>query len=193
MSLAGVLNGKILLLVLIFGIISCTTKAEEQVDIKNVYEFTVKDIDGNDVTLSKYDGKVLLIVNVASQCGYTKQYAGLQKLYEQYKDKGFVVLGFPCNQFGSQEPGTEEEIKTFCETSFGVTFPMFSKIDVNGDNAHPLYVYLKSQAKGTLGTQPIKWNFAKFLVDKEGNVVDRIGTQTSPESLTTQIEELLKN
>jgi len=165
--------------------------SKEATNASSVFDFTVKDISGKDVSLSQYKGKVILIVNVASQCGYTKQYTGLEKIYKQYKDKGFVILGFPCNQFGGQEPGTEEDIKTFCSTNYGVTFPMFSKIDVNGENANPLYVYLKSQAKGILGTQPIKWNFAKFLVDKNGKVVDRIGTQTEPESLTKQIEELL--
>lgn len=166
--------------------------AEDNMSNKSVHDFTVKDIDGNEVSLSKFKGKVLLIVNVASECGYTKQYSGLQSLYKTYKDKGLVVLGFPCNQFGGQEPGTEEQIKSFCESNFGVEFPMFAKIDVNGDNAHPLYVYMKSEAKGTLGTQAIKWNFAKFLVDKNGKVVDRIGTQTTPESMTSQIEKLLK-
>ena len=187
----NILVGKMALVALILGFLSCSSKAEEAISDKTVYDFTVKDINGNEVSLSDYKGKVLLIVNVASECGYTKQYTGLQKIYDTYKDKGFVVLGFPCNQFGGQEPGTEEDIKSFCITNFGVTFPMFSKIDVNGDNAHPLYTYMKAQEKGVLGTQAIKWNFAKFLVDKNGNVVDRIGTQTTPESLTAQIEELL--
>lgn len=177
----------------IFGILACSTNAEENMATGSVYDFTVKDIEGKDVSLSEYKGKVMLIVNVASKCGYTKQYSGLQKIYEKYKDRGFVVLGFPCNQFGGQEPGTEEDIKSFCETSFGVTFPMFSKIDVNGDNAHPLYTYMKAQAKGILGSQAIKWNFAKFLIDKDGKVVDRIGTQTDPEAITPKIEELLNN
>jgi glutathione peroxidase len=183
--------GKMALIAFIFGIFSCSTKAEEAMSDKTVYDYNVIDINGNEVSLSEYKGKVMLIVHVASECGYTKQYTGLQQIYDTYKDKGFVVLGFPCNQFGGQEPGSEEDIKSFCTTNFGVTFPMFSKIDVNGDNAHPLYIYLKSQEKGVLGTQAIKWNFAKFLVDKNGNVVDRIGTQTTPESLTAQIEELL--
>lgn len=190
-SFMGYLFGKLVVLMVFIGILSCSTKAQESEDMQTVYDFTVKDINGNDVSLSEYKGKVLLIVNVASQCGYTKQYTGLQKLYETYKDKGFAVLGFPCNQFGGQEPGTEEEIMTFCQTNYNVTFPMFSKIDVNGDNAHPLYTYMKAQAKGVLGTQAIKWNFAKFLVDKNGKVSDRIGTQTAPEALTEQIEKLL--
>jgi len=183
--------GKVLVTMVVFVFFSCSTKAEDELMAKSVYDFTAKDIDGNDVSLSKYEGKVILIVNVASECGFTKQYSGLQNLYDTYKDKGFVVLGFPCNQFGGQEPGSEEDIKSFCSSNFGVDFPMFSKIDVNGDNAHPLYVYLKAQAKGTLGTTPIKWNFAKFLIDKNGKVVDRISTQTTPESLSEQIEKLL--
>lgn len=180
-----------LLLVVIYGIFPNYSKAEDNVSASSVYDFKVKDINGKEISLSDYKGKVLLIVNVASNCGYTKQYSGLQKLYNTYKDKGLVVLGFPCNQFGAQEPGTEKEIKTFCESNYNVSFPMFSKIDVNGDDAAPLYKYLKSNAKGTLGTQPIKWNFAKFLVNKKGKVVDRIGTQTAPESMVEQIEKLL--
>lgn len=174
---------------------SCTgnTNEGEKVIEETVYNFNVVDIDGNEVSLSDYEGKVLLIVNVASKCGFTKQYTGLQAIYEKYKDKGFVVLGFPCNQFGGQEPGTEEEIKEFCEANFNVTFPMFSKLDVNGDNTHPLYQYLKANAKGTLGTQDIKWNFAKFLVDKNGVVRERYATQTTPESLSEEIEKLLAN
>lgn len=175
----------------VFAFFSFSCNAEDNMSDKTVYDFTVKDIKGNDVSLSDYKGKVLLIVNVASECGYTKQYIGLQKLYETYKDKGLVVLGFPCNQFGGQEPGDEKQIQSFCETNFGVTFPMFSKIDVNGDKAHPLYEFMKSRAKGTLGTQAIKWNFAKFLIDKNGNVADRIGTQSTPESMAGQIEKLL--
>jgi len=183
--------GRIGMVVLFIGIMACSTKAEDKMSEKTVYDFTVKNIDGKDVNLSEYRGKVLLIVNVASECGYTKQYKGLQFLYDNYKDMGLEVLGFPCNQFGSQEPGTEKEIKSFCEANFGVNFPMFSKIDVNGDKADPLYVYLKSEGKGILGTEAIKWNFAKFLVDKNGKVVERFGSQTTPESLANQIEILL--
>ena len=157
----------------------------------SIYDFTVKDINGNDVNLSDYKGKVILAVNVASKCGFTPQYEGLEKIYKKYSDKGFVVLAFPCNQFGSQEPGTNEEIKEFCSTNFGVTFPLFDKIDVNGDNTHPLYVYLKNEAPGSLNTKIIKWNFTKFLIDKNGKVVNRYGSATTPEQLESQIEELL--
>jgi glutathione peroxidase len=131
----------------------------------SVYPFKAKTIDGKEVSLSEYQGKALLIVNVASQCGFTPQYAGLESLYQKYKDKGFAVLGFPCNQFGAQEPGNEAEIKSFCDLNFGVTFPLFGKIDVNGANAHPLYKYLTSDKPGVLGTEAIKWNFTKFLID----------------------------
>ncbi len=159
----------------------------------SVYEFKAKGIDGKEVSLSDYAGKTLLIVNVASQCGFTPQYEGLEKLYEKYKDKGFFVLGFPCNQFGSQEPGTESEIKTFCELNFGVKFPLFAKIDVNGDKTHPLYEYLKKALPGVLGSEAIKWNFTKFLVDKKGNPVKRYGSADKPESLGKDIEEAINN
>lgn len=159
----------------------------------NVHEFSAKGIDGKEISLSRYDGKVLLIVNVASQCGYTPQYPGLEKLYEKYKDKGFEVLGFPCNQFGGQEPGTESEIKAFCETSFGVKFPLFGKIDVNGEQAHPLYVYLKKTLPGLLGTEGIKWNFTKFLVDRKGNPVKRYASKDTPEEIDPEVEKLLRS
>lgn len=157
----------------------------------SIYDFTVKSITGEDVPLSIYKGKVLLIVNTASKCGFTPQYKGLQELYDKYKDQGLVVLGFPCNQFGGQEPGSEQEIASFCERNYGVTFPMFAKIDVNGDNAHPLYQYLKSAAPGILGSKAIKWNFTKFLVDKNGNVVERHDSMTTPEKLEDEIKPLL--
>lgn len=157
----------------------------------SIYDFKVKTAEGQEVSLEKYKGKVLLIVNVASQCGFTPQYTGLEALYKKFKGRGFEVLGFPCNQFGAQEPGTESEIKSFCETSFGVTFPLFSKIDVNGKNAHPLYEYLKKEEKGILGTEMIKWNFTKFLVDPSGNVVKRFASNTKPEDLTDKVEKLL--
>ena len=157
----------------------------------SIYDFEVKTIDGAKTTLQPYKGKVLLIVNVASKCGFTYQYEGLEKLYKTYKDKGLVVLGFPCNQFSNQEPGNEEEIKNFCSLTYDVTFPMFSKIDVNGENAHPLYVYLKKEQSGLLGSEGIKWNFTKFLVDKNGKVVDRFAPATTPESLEETIKELL--
>ena len=155
-----------------------------------IYDFTVKNNKGEDVSLSEYKGKVLLIVNVASKCGYTKQYSGLQVLYEKYKDQGLVVLGFPCNQFANQEPGTDAEILSFCQVNFGVTFPLFKKIKVNGKDADPLYVYLKEQAKGVLGNA-IKWNFTKFLIDRDGNVLDRYESKTTPEELDSIIAELL--
>ena len=155
-----------------------------------IYDFTVKDIQGNDLSLEKFKGKVMLIVNTASNCGFTKQYDGLQKLYEKYKDQGFVVLGFPCNQFGKQEPGDEKEIANFCTDIFNVTFPMMSKIEVNGENAHPLYKFLKKEKGGILGDE-IKWNFTKFLVDKEGNLVARFAPQKTPEDIESDIKELL--
>ena len=157
----------------------------------SVYDFKAKAIDGKEVPLSDYKGKTLLIVNVASQCGFTPQYEGLEKLYEKYRDKGFFVLGFPCNQFGSQEPGTESEIKSFCELNFGVKFPLFAKIDVNGDGTHPLYEYLKKTQPGVLGSEAIKWNFTKFLVDKSGNPVKRYGSADKPENIAADVEAIL--
>jgi glutathione peroxidase len=156
-----------------------------------IYDFQATSLDGKPVDLSAYRGKVLLIVNTASECGFTPQYKGLEQVYEQLRDRGLVVLGFPCNQFGKQEPGTEADIGAFCEKNFGVTFPMFAKIDVNGDDAHPLYKYLKEQAPGLLGTQAIKWNFTKFLVNKDGKVVERYAPQTKPEEIAGDIEKLL--
>lgn len=160
--------------------------------MKTIYDFKVNTINGEETTLEQYKGKVMLIVNVASKCGYTSQYDGLETLYRKYKDKGLVVLGFPCNQFGSQEPGSEAEIQNFCRVNFGVTFPMFSKINVNGDDTHPLYRYLKSEQPGILGTEIIKWNFTKFLVSKEGKVIERFGSSIKPISLEKEIEVLLK-
>ncbi|KYD26169.1 MULTISPECIES: glutathione peroxidase [Bacillaceae] len=157
----------------------------------SIYDFRVKTIRGEEQSLADYKGKVLLIVNTASKCGFTPQYKELQELYEQYRDRGFVVLGFPCNQFGNQEPGTEEEIEQFCQVNYGVTFPMFAKVNVNGENAHPLFQYLKEKAPGVLGTKAIKWNFTKFLVDRNGNVVARFASQTKPSELKNEIEELL--
>ncbi|HZG57843.1 glutathione peroxidase [Paenibacillus sp.] len=156
-----------------------------------VYDFRATSIRGDDVSLSAYRGKVLLIVNVASECGFTPQYKGLQELYEKYKDQGLEILGFPCNQFGSQEPGTEEQIASFCERNYGVSFPLFAKVDVNGADAHPLFDYLTDQAKGILGTKSIKWNFTKFLVDREGNVVDRYASTDTPEDLEKEIKKYL--
>jgi glutathione peroxidase len=156
----------------------------------NVYDFTVKNIKGQPVKLEDYRGKVLLIVNTASQCGFTPQYDGLEAIFEKHKDKGFLVLGFPCNQFGQQEPGTNEDISSFCEMR-KVSFPMFGKIDVNGSSADPLYVHLKSQAKGLLGTEAIKWNFTKFLVGRDGQVVQRYAPQTTPEAIEKDLLKLL--
>ncbi|MBQ7255297.1 MAG: glutathione peroxidase [Oscillospiraceae bacterium] len=156
----------------------------------SIYDYTVKDISGNDVSMKQYEGKVLLIVNTATGCGFTPQYDGLQKLYEAYKEQGFEILDFPCNQFGNQAPGTEEEIVTFCKGRFGVTFPQFAKVCVNGADELPLYTYLKSQ-KGGIGGKNIKWNFTKFLVDRAGNVVDRFAPTTTPEKLEEKIKELL--
>ena len=160
--------------------------------MKDIYNFNVVTVTGEEQSMAIYKGKVLLIVNVASECGFTPQYEGLQNLYESYRDKGFEVLAFPCNQFGSQEPGTSKQIQNFCKVNFGVTFPLFAKIDVNGENAHPLYVYLKDKAPGILGTKNIKWNFTKFLIDKEGNVIKRYGSSTKPEKISKDIEALLQ-
>ena len=157
----------------------------------SAFDFEAQDIAGKPVDLSQYKGKVLLIVNTASQCGFTPQYKGLEKVYEQFKDKGAVVLGFPCNQFGGQEPEPEAEIGAFCEKNFGVTFPLFSKVDVNGGDAHPLFQHLKKKAPGLLGTEAIKWNFTKFLVKKDGTVYKRYAPSTSPEDLVEDIEKLL--
>jgi glutathione peroxidase len=151
-------------------------------------EFQATSIDGAHVDLSAYVGQVVLVVNVASQCGHTPQYAGLQELYAAHADQGFSVLGFPCDQFGHQEPGDEREIATFCETSYGVTFPMFAKIEVNGAGAHPLYRWLCSQAEGPKGAD-IEWNFAKFLLDRDGRVIARYGYRTLPEEITADVEK----
>lgn len=157
----------------------------------SVYDFKAKSLDGKPVDLKRYRGKVLLIVNTASNCGFTPQYKGLEEVYQQFKDKGVEVLGFPCNQFGAQEPGTADEIGAFCEKNYGVTFPLFEKIDVNGDDAHPLYKYLKSAAPGLLGSEMIKWNFTKFLLKKDGTVYKRYAPQTAPKELMKDIEKLL--
>lgn len=158
---------------------------------KNIYQFSVRDINHKEVSLAEFKGKVLLIVNTASQCGFTPQYKGLESLYKEFSGK-LVVLGFPCNQFGKQEPGDENEIKNFCSLNYNVTFPLFEKIDVNGDDAHPLYQFLKEEKKGLLGTEAIKWNFTKFLVDQNGNVLKRFAPTDTPESLKKEIEKLIK-
>ncbi|MCS6944376.1 MAG: glutathione peroxidase [Sutterellaceae bacterium] len=159
--------------------------------MSTVYDFSATTIDGRQQTLSVYQGKVLLIVNTASQCGFTPQHAGLQMLHERYADRGFAVLGFPCNQFGGQEPGDEAQIAQFCQTRYRVSFPLFAKVDVNGETAHPLFVYLKAAAPGLLGSEAIKWNFTKFLVDRSGRVVKRYAPQTDPLSIAPDIEALL--
>ena len=156
-----------------------------------ITDFHVKAADGSDADLSAYAGKVLLVVNVASKCGFTPQYEGLEALHRKYADRGFEVLGFPCNQFGAQEPGNAEEIATFCSLTYDVTFPVFAKIDVNGSGADPLYGELKKQAPGFLGTEGIKWNFTKFLVGRDGNVVERYAPTTKPEEISADIEKLL--
>lgn len=159
--------------------------------MSELYDIEVTTLDGQTKDLHDLEGKVALFVNVASQCGFTPQYAGLEKLYEKYKDQGLVVLGFPCNQFGAQEPGSEEEIAGFCQKNYGVSFPMHSKIEVNGPNTHPVYEYLKGEKKGLLGTEKIKWNFTKFLVDKQGKVVKRYAPTTKPESIAGDVAKLL--
>ena len=156
-----------------------------------LYDIETKTIDGTPQTLAPYKGKALLIVNVASKCGFTPQYKGLEALWREYKDRGLVVLGFPCNQFGHQEPGNEEEINTFCSSRYDVTFPMFAKIEVNGDGAHPLYQHLKREAPGIFGTRGIKWNFTKFLVDRSGKVVKRFAPTDSPDSIGKELSAVL--
>ena len=157
----------------------------------SLYDIDVKTIGGHTQPLAAYRGKTLLIVNVASRCGYTPQYAGLEQLYRKYKDRGLVVLGFPCNQFGHQEPGTEPEIQQFCTTTYEVTFPMFAKVDVNGPATHPLYELLKSRRPGILGTEGIKWNFTKFLVNSQGEVVSRYAPADTPERIEEAVAALL--
>ncbi len=158
---------------------------------QNLFSFKVKSANGEATSLDAYKDKVVLIVNVASKCGFTPQYKGLEELYQKYKDKGLVILGFPCNQFGGQEPGSDSEIQSFCQLNYGVSFPVMGKIEVNGASADPLFVWLKKSAPGLLGTELIKWNFTKFLIDKGGNVVKRFGPQDEPHKLAEDIEKLL--
>ena len=157
----------------------------------SVYDYTATRLDGHEESLSAYRGQVLLIVNTASQCGFTPQYTGLEALYQDLHDRGLTVLGFPCNQFGAQEPGSEAQIGAFCEKNYGVSFPMFAKVDVNGAGAHPLFKYLKDAKPGLLGTENIKWNFTKFLIDRNGEPVARYAPQTKPEELAAPIRKLL--
>ena len=156
-----------------------------------IYDFTVDDIAGKKVKLDRYKGKVMLVVNTASECGFTPQYQGLEKLYASLHGKGLEVLGFPCNQFGEQEPGTEKEIAAFCERNYGVTFPLFRKVDVNGEDAAPLFKWLKKEKPGLMGSEAIKWNFTKFLVDRNGKVVARYAPNDTPESMKADVEKLL--
>ncbi|UAL12828.1 glutathione peroxidase [Caulobacter segnis] len=157
----------------------------------SVYDYSAQTLDGQDVSLADYRGQVLLIVNTASKCGFTPQYEGLEQLWRTYKDRGFTILAFPCNQFGAQEPGNAEEIANFCSLTYDVTFPVMSKIDVNGADAHPLYKFLKKEQKGVLGTEAIKWNFTKFLIGKDGEVVERFAPTVKPEDLKVAVEALL--
>ena len=157
----------------------------------DIYSFSARRLGGAEESLVDFRGQVLLVVNVASKCGMTPQYTGLEALHRKYKNRGFAVLGFPCNQFGSQEPGTEAEIQSFCSTNYDVSFPMFAKIDVNGKNAAPLYEYLKDAKPGLLGSEAIKWNFTKFLVDRKGKVVERYAPKVEPEAIADDIEKLL--
>jgi glutathione peroxidase len=157
----------------------------------SAYEFNANSLGGKPVSLTEYAGKPLLIVNTASKCGFTPQYAGLEELYEKYRDRGLVILGFPCNQFGAQEPGSHDEIGAFCQKNYGVSFPMFEKIDVNGPGTHPLYQWLKKSKPGFLGSEKIKWNFTKFLIDKQGQVVDRFGSVTKPQAIAASVERIL--
>lgn len=159
---------------------------------QNFHQFRATSLQGKEIAMDSYKGKYVLVVNTASKCGLTPQYEGLEKLYEKYKDQGLVILGFPCNQFANQEPGDEQSIAEGCLVNYGVTFPMFSKIDVNGDNAHPIYKYLKSELGGVLGSK-IKWNFTKFLVDQEGNPVKRFAPTTKPEKIDKYLQSVLKN
>ena len=156
-----------------------------------LHDFTARDMQGRDVSLARFQGRVLLVVNTASRCGFTPQYDGLEHLHEDLAGRGFAVLGFPCNQFGAQEPGDEGEIAQFCESRFGVGFPMFAKIEVNGPGAHPIYQWLKREAKGFLGSEQIKWNFTKFLIDRDGKVVRRDAPNATPEAIRPDIERLL--
>lgn len=160
-------------------------------DSAPIYAISAERLQGDAQSLADYAGKVMLIVNTASKCGFTPQYEGLEALYQRYRERGLVVLGFPCNQFGEQEPGSADEIAGFCQANYGVSFPMFAKIDVNGDATHPLYLLLKQSARGLLGSEGIKWNFTKFLVDRDGRIAERYAPTTTPEAIAKDIEALL--
>jgi glutathione peroxidase len=177
-----------ILCISVFSILSVQAKLNNK--SMNFYQFNAKSLQGKDILMNSYEGKVVLIVNTASKCGFTPQYEGLQNLYKTFNDKGLVILGFPCNQFASQEPGSAEEISKFCTLNYKVTFPLFSKIEVNGENAHPLYKYLKTVIPGTLGNE-IKWNFTKFLLDRHGKPIKRYAPTTEPKDITADIERLL--
>ncbi|KAG0227841.1 Glutathione peroxidase 2 [Actinomortierella wolfii] len=170
---------------------SSTDKNNMPVDVNSFFDLKAKNKAHQEISMKDFENKVILVVNVASKCGFTKQYAGLEELYKKYKDRGLVVIGFPCNQFGGQEPGTEEEIESFCTVNFGVTFPLMAKIDVNGEKEDPVYAWLKQQKAGLLGLQRIKWNFEKFLIDRNGKVVERYSSITTPEAIAKDIEKLL--
>ena len=192
-------RANLILIVMTFFLVANSSFArienKENIKMKSIYDFTVKDIDGSDVKLDTFKGKVVLIVNVASKCGFTPQYEGLQKIYTKYKDKGFVILGFPANNFLGQEPGTNEDIKQFCSLNYNVTFPMFSKISVKGKDIAPLYKYLTEKETNPEFAGKISWNFNKFLIDRNGKIVARFGSRTKPESkeVITAIENTLKN
>jgi glutathione peroxidase len=159
--------------------------------MSNIYDFSAQTVGGKDQPMSDYQGKVLLVVNTASKCGFTPQFEGLEELYEKYRDKGLEILGFPCNQFANQDPGSNDEIQEFCQLNYGVTFPMFGKIDVNGSDADPIFEHLKKEAPGALGTQRIKWNFTKFLIDPTGNPVKRYAPRETPSDIRKDLEKLL--
>lgn len=167
-------------------------KNSDQIN-ENIYDLPFLDSKKNSITLSDYRGKVILVVNVASKCGFTPQYEGLEKIYQAYKNKDFIIVGFPCNQFGAQEPGSISEIQQFCQINYGVSFPVMAKVDVNGAEAAPLFQHLKSEAPGILGTEAIKWNFTKFLIGKNGKVLSRYAPQTKPEDLSSDIEKALQD
>ena len=165
-------------------------ESNNNMDQKGFYNLKATSIEGEEIWMHNYSGKVIIVVNTASECGFTPQFEGLEKLYQKYKDRGLVILGFPCNQFGKQDPGNDQEIQAFCQRNYGVTFQMFSKIDVNGENTHPIYRYLKANKGGFLGKK-IKWNFTKFLIDRNGQVVGRFGSSVKPSSLEKDVLELL--